>query len=869
MERAIPACLSDEQRQILAVLLMVNRFARIVPGPGLHRVFRGGPAFGLFLVMLALSAGAAPEFHASLDRDTISFGETAILSMKFTGGSPGGPPNVPPLAGIRLGAEGSSEQMSIIDGEVTSSIVYTLELIPSRPGEFTIPALVADVNGTRLASRPLKLKVVQGNLPQANGAPETAFVRIIPSATNVYLGQEIPVEVACYCQENVANVQIPQLSSDNFIVGNLPNNPGRSRSRQGNAIYTCFNFRVPAMATRTGLQRLGPAVWSMTVGMGQQTFFGGWTGGSHPLSVTSDAPEINVLPIPTNGAPPSFNGAIGDFTLAEFEAGPASVGVGDPITLKIRISGSGSFETLTLPANEQEWREFKTYPPTSKFESTDPLQIQGSKYFEQVITPLNAEIKALPAFALSYFDPATGTFHTLSHPPIPLTVHTTAATPQPTVIASGAPPEEAQQQNQEIVHIKPAQGTLEKSGPPLVQQPLFLALQALPPLVWIGALIWRRQKDKLANNPRLRRLRDVARLVREGLAELPAHAAANNAEKFHSTILRLLREQLGERLDMPAPAITEAVLDELKGLDRASQTLLRELFQACDQYRYTPEHTSQALASLIPKVKTALAALQRMPDPGGTAGKRMLQSVGVVLALLAGAAGARADSASDPFFQANKFYEEAKYSQAAAVYEDLLKAGQVSSAIYFNAGNAWFKTGQIGRAIYDYRRAEQLSPRDPDIRANLEIARARAGTSIAALPGSRWTRWVGRVTLTEWTCAASGAAALFFLVLAARQVSPAFAKSSGGVAFALAAGTIWLLICLGLSIDQQLLEKTSIVIVPEAVVRRGPLEESQSAFTAHDGAEMTVLGRDGDWLQVTDSTRRIGWLQQKDVAQIP
>jgi tetratricopeptide (TPR) repeat protein len=819
--------------------------------------------------MLALPSAAAPQFDASLDRDTISLGETVTLSMTFSGGSPGGAPNLPPLPGIRLGAEGSSEQMSIIGSEVTSTIIYTRELIPTRAGDFTIPAMVAVVDGTRLASRPLRLKVVQGNLPRSDGEPETAFVRILPSTTNVYLGQVIPVEVECYCMENVANIQLPQFSSDNFIIGNMPNNPGRSRSRQGNAIYTCFNFRVPATATRTGSQNLGPATWSLTEFLGQRTFFGAWTGGSRPLTVTSDAPEINVLPIPTNGAPPSFNGAIGDFTLAQYEAGPASVGVGDPITLKIRIAGSGSFDTVALPVNEQEWREFKTYPPTSKVESTDPLQIQGSKYFEQVITPLNAEIKELPAFAFSFFNPATGTFHTLSHPPVPLAVHPTAATPQPTIIASGAPPPDAQPQNQEIVHIQPLIGTVRTPEPPLVRQPLFLMLQAIPPLMWIGALLWRRQKDKLANNPRLRRRREVALLMRAGLAELPIHAAANDAEKFHSTVLRLLQEQLGERLDLPAPAITEAVLEEVKGLDAADRTLLRELFRACDQYRYTPDHTSQALASLIPKVRTALAALQKIPDTGEAAGKKVLQGVGVILVLLAAAAGARAETVSDTFLKANKLYEEAKYSQAAAMYEDLLRASHLSPAIYFNAGNAWFKAGQIGRAIYDYRRAEQLAPRDPDIRANLEIARTHAGTSSSALPGSRWTRWIGHVTLNEWACASSAIVALFFFVLTARQISPAFGKTSGGMAGALALASVWLLICLGLSIDQQLVERTSIVVVPEAVVRRGPLEESQSAFTAHDGAEMMVLGRDGDWLQVSDAARHIGWLQQKDVAQMP
>jgi uncharacterized protein YgiM (DUF1202 family) len=72
-----------------------------------------------------------------------------------------------------------------------------------------------------------------------------------------------------------------------------------------------------------------------------------------------------------------------------------------------------------------------------------------------------------------------------------------------------------------------------------------------------------------------------------------------------------------------------------------------------------------------------------------------------------------------------------------------------------------------------------------------------------------------------------------------------------------------------LSIDQRLLEQSSIVIVPEAVVRRGPMDESQSAFTVHDGAELPVLARDGNWLQVIGASRQTGWLPQQDVALMP
>ncbi len=274
---------------------------------------------------------------------------------------------------------------------------------------------------------------------------------------------------------------------------------------------------------------------------------------------------------------------------------------------------------------------------------------------------------------------------------------------------------------------------------------------------------------------------------------------------------------------------------------------------------------------MIPKVKTALDALRKLPEAGaggGPAGK-MLQGVGCLLLLLGAAGGARADGVSETFAQANKLYEEGKFSQAAAAYDGLLRGGHLSPAIYFNAGNAWFKAGQMGRAIYAYRRAEEMAPRDPDIRANLEIARNQAGTSTAVLPGTRWTRWVERLTLNEWTAAAAAGAALFFLFLTARQLSPAFGKAAGGWPVVLAALSVWLLACLAMSVEQRLLEKSSIVLVSEAVARRGPMDISQSAFTAHDGAELMVLAQDGDWLKVSDAANHIGWLPQKDLALMP
>jgi len=78
-----------------------------------------------------------------------------------------------------------------------------------------------------------------------------------------------------------------------------------------------------------------------------------------------------------------------------------------------------------------------------------------------------------------------------------------------------------------------------------------------------------------------------------------------------------------------------------------------------------------------------------------------------------------------------------------------------------------------------------------------------------------------------------------------------------------------LLACLALAWTGHTLHKTAIVTAKEATVRNGPFDESPSAFTAHDGAELRVLDRKDDWLQVTDGTRRAGWVKRDAVLVSP
>ena len=155
---------------------------------------------------------------------------------------------------------------------------------------------------------------------------------------------------------------------------------------------------------------------------------------------------------------------------------------------------------------------------------------------------------------------------------------------------------------------------------------------------------------------------------------------------------------------------------------------------------------------------------------------------------------ALAADTSTEFNAANKFYAEGKFAVAAAAYEKILQSGVVSPALYFNYGNAEFKSGNLGRAIAAYRRAVQLSPRDAEVRANLEFARNQVPSPM--LRESRWADWLGTLTLNEWTVLAVVAFWLMFALLAAAQIRPALKAALGG--FIRGAVAVAILSCAGL-----------------------------------------------------------------------
>ncbi len=576
----------------------------------------------LFAVALLVRTAAAASFTASLDRDAITLGESATLSLAFEGGQSKNVP-VPNVPGLQITQIGNSQNFSIVNGAMSSTVTVTFSVTARQPGEFTIPALTADVNGLPLTTQPLKLTVSRPSAVSGaavNSGNEVAFLKFQFPKGKVYVGQSVVAQLELCLREDVqnfGNFQLSPLTTDGFSASKIVEGQ-RRRAQFGNRSYTVIPLLVPLTVVKSGNLKLGPFTASAVLvlpGQNQNAdpFFRMLNQGEQrQVTLATEAVNVESLPLPKGNQPANFTGAVGNFTLTA-TAGPTTITVGDPVTVRVKISGSGALDSLALPA-QAAWHDFKTYPPTAKVEPADQFGFQGTKTFEQIVSPLNAEVHELPPLTFAFFNPDDGQYHTLTEPATPLTVTAAGTTPLPQIAATkNSAPEN--QSPQDILPIKQELGTLTPNAVPLITRPAFLAVQAVPVLAFFAAFIWRKRADNLANNPRLRRQRAVAQLVASGLLDLKKFAVENKSDEFFALLFRLLQEQLGERLDCPASAITESVVGERLtkiGASSATLELLHELFQLCNQARYAPVRGSAELNSVAAKFEKTITELQEV-----------------------------------------------------------------------------------------------------------------------------------------------------------------------------------------------------------------------------------------------------------------
>jgi hypothetical protein len=287
-----------------------------------------------------------------------------------------------------------------------------------------------------------------------------------------------------------------------------------------------------------------------------QNFFG--RSAQRDVTVSSSPETFTVMPLPTEGRPDDFTGAVGNFSVSS-DVSQEKAGEGDPITLRMHVSGEGDFGRVTSPML-RDGDGWKAYTPTAKFVPGDSIGYRGEKVFEQPLVSTQPGTRTLPEVHFSWFDPGTRRYqeaHTS-----PLTVQITPA-PGGSSVAGAAPPSgtgPALAGNPRGIAWRPDHpddgGGRVGSLMPRYFQPAFLAV---PPLVVIALCtgwLWMRREERSLEPARV-----APTLEPESLAgELDRHAAANDARSFFDTARMAMRQALAAKWALaPAAVTTEEV----------------------------------------------------------------------------------------------------------------------------------------------------------------------------------------------------------------------------------------------------------------------------------------------------------------------
>lgn len=224
--------------------------------------------------------------------------------------------------------------------------------------------------------------------------------------------------------------------------------------------------------------------------------------------------------------------------------------------------------------------------------------------------------------------------------------------------------------------------------------------------------------------------------------------------------------------------------------------------------------------------------------------------------------------------KANAFYTTEDYQQAASLYEQILQSGEESAKLYFNLGNAYYKSGEINNAILNFERAKVLAPHDEDIQFNLNIANQFVVTKIEALPQPFFLRWRSSVTnkypTDTWSAISLGAFVLFLIFLGMFLFSKTVLIKR--VSFWIG---IIAIVFSGFTFSfasQQKSEivnrKHAVVFCPRVTVKSSPSETGTDLFLIYEGLKIEVTDSLNTWTEIKLADGNEGWLPDSCIVKI-
>lgn len=585
-----------------------------------------------FLILGTGNILLAQKFSASVNKNKVGVGEVFQLDFSInTNGKDFTPPSLHDF-NVHSGPN-QSTSMQIINGAVSQSISLSYYLSAKKEGTFTIGSASIETGSNTLRSNPITITVTKGsNAQQGQGERETTsgeqsgenlFARTSVSRSKSYVGEQIVVTHKVYTRLDLKGFQdIKFPSYDGFWAQEVNRQTQYEVSVENidGVQYSVVEIKKAFLfAQRSGKIEIEPLEAKCVVReKGARSndpfeqFFGFGSYKDVPYTIKSNAVKIDVLPLPEEGKPADFPGAVGDFSM-NATIDKDNVKTNDGINMKITISGKGNLKLIDAPKINFPDGIESYDPKTYENISVTANGVAGSKTFEYLLIPRHEGIYKIEPWNFNYFDTDRKKYVPLPSPEFTITVEKGAGTAASAPMLSTTTKEDVKLINNDIRFIKTNNSELSKKDEYFFGSLPFAAGFVLPPLLFCAFLFFRQEHIKRNSDLVLVKKRSANRLAKKQLAQAEHSMKLNDKENFFINILSALYTYAGNKMNIPVAELSKekmiAILTE-KHVPNQTISELVKLLDECEFARYAPGLQSGNLQEVYNRAANSITQIE-------------------------------------------------------------------------------------------------------------------------------------------------------------------------------------------------------------------------------------------------------------------
>lgn len=564
-----------------------------------------------------ISSLAAQSFTARAQSNTVAVGQEFQVDYSLNAnGSDFTPPS---FNGFEASGPSQSTSVNIVNGSYSQSITYSYYLVPRSEGTFTIGPATISSGGKTLSSNSLTIKVVKGapnsspqpaassprqgnNTPtptEISGENNNIFIRILPSKTKVYEGEEVTATIKIYTRSNIESVQIEDAPAFSGFYSEDVTPPSRGQLSVSKEVVNGATYLTAVLKQnvlfpqRAGKIKIEPLTAECLVDQPVRTnnIFAQFFGNSYkrvPYDVKSESATVDVMPLPKTEK--TFSGAVGEFTLSG-ELDKNKIKANDAVNLTITISGNGNLKLIdTLPI--QFPPDFDHYDPKiSDHFNINASGVSGTRTFTYLIVPRHQGNYKIPPVEFTYFNPKKKGYVTLSTPQMNLDVAKGDNNSSSVTMSGPVNKEDVKMLGSDIRYIHEGHDSFYRTDDFFLYSFPFYAGIFTPILAFIGFVAGRKRYIEMNKDALAVKKRGATRMAKKRLKIAHQNIASGNKEVFYAELLSALNGYFSDKFSIPLADLSRDTISAnltRKNVTPETLQMANKALDDCEFARYAP-----------------------------------------------------------------------------------------------------------------------------------------------------------------------------------------------------------------------------------------------------------------------------------------